>query len=66
MMLFLFSPEHLESASYVPGSGFDNYYSGIISVEFIYNEKAYNGVLCDFDRDGRKLDPRFFCSLLGQ
>jgi len=64
ILMFVMRVSYL-SASFVPGTGFDNYSSGIISVDFIYNEKTYNAVICDFDRDGSKLDPRFFCSLLG-
>ena len=63
--IFSITEYRLRSARFVPGTGHDQD-SGIISVEFVYNHMSHNAVICDFDRDGSKLDPKLLCDVIGK
>ena len=66
MLAVSFSTGYIVSLSIVPGSGFNNVTGGIIQVDVIDKGSRRPAVICDFDRQGRKLDARMFCYALGQ
>lgn len=59
------SSAYLISISIVPGSGFENYTGGIIQADLIYKNNPMKAVICDYERDGSKIDARTLCYLLG-
>ena len=60
------STAYLRNVSIVPGSGFNNYFGGIIEVDLIYNNEPIKAVISDFDRGGNKVGADILCYLLGR